>query len=77
MPNDAKLGLVVGVGLVIAIGVVFFRKDTTPQTAANVPAAATTTTNRSPPPRPVEPTGTALELKEVVTSADADASEKH
>jgi nucleoid-associated protein YgaU len=27
MPNDAKLGLVVGVGLVIAIGVVFYRKD--------------------------------------------------
>jgi nucleoid-associated protein YgaU len=27
MPNDAKLGLVVGVGVVIAIAVVFFRKD--------------------------------------------------
>jgi nucleoid-associated protein YgaU len=27
MPNDAKLGLVLGIGLVIAIGVVFFRKD--------------------------------------------------
>jgi nucleoid-associated protein YgaU len=27
MPNDAKLGLVVGVGLVIAVAVVFFRKD--------------------------------------------------
>src|SRR5581483_91900 len=27
MPNDAKLGLVVGVGLVIAVGVVYFRKD--------------------------------------------------
>jgi nucleoid-associated protein YgaU len=27
MPNDAKLGLVVGVGLVIAIAVVFFRRD--------------------------------------------------
>jgi hypothetical protein len=26
MPNDAKLGLVVGVGLVIAFAVVFFRK---------------------------------------------------
>jgi nucleoid-associated protein YgaU len=29
MPNDAKLGLVVGVGLVIAVAVVFFRKDST------------------------------------------------
>jgi hypothetical protein len=27
VPNDAKLGLVLGVGLVIAVGVVFFRKD--------------------------------------------------
>ncbi len=27
MPNDAKLGLVVGVGLTIAIAVVFFSKD--------------------------------------------------
>jgi nucleoid-associated protein YgaU len=35
MPNDAKLGLVVGVGLVIAVGVVFYRKDApTGETAA-------------------------------------------
>jgi hypothetical protein len=27
MPNDAKLGLVVGVGVVIVTSVVFFRKD--------------------------------------------------
>ena len=27
MPNDAKLGMVAGVGLVIAVAVVFFRKD--------------------------------------------------
>ncbi|HEV3256129.1 MAG TPA: LysM peptidoglycan-binding domain-containing protein [Gemmataceae bacterium] len=27
MPNDAKLGLVVGVGLVITVAVVFFHKD--------------------------------------------------
>jgi nucleoid-associated protein YgaU len=35
MPNDAKLGLVVGVGLVIAIGVLFYRKD-----ASSTPGAA-------------------------------------
>lgn len=29
MPNDAKLGLVVGVAVVIAVAVVFFREDTT------------------------------------------------
>jgi 5'-nucleotidase len=27
MPNDAKLGLVIGVGLLIAVAVVFFRKE--------------------------------------------------
>jgi nucleoid-associated protein YgaU len=27
MPNDAKLGLVVGVGLVVAVAVTFFHKD--------------------------------------------------
>ena len=27
MPNDAKLGLVVGVGLVIAVAVLFFHKE--------------------------------------------------
>jgi hypothetical protein len=37
MPTDAKLGLVVGVGLVIVVAVVFFRKDT----PAVDPAAAT------------------------------------
>src|SRR5437660_10510747 len=27
MPNDAKLGMVIGVGLVILVAVIFFRKD--------------------------------------------------
>ena len=30
MPTDAKLGLVVGMGLVIAVAVVFFRRDVLP-----------------------------------------------
>ncbi len=34
MPNDAKLGMVVGVGLVILIAVVFFGKDLVPERAA-------------------------------------------
>ena len=40
MPNDAKLGLVVGVGLVITVAVVFFRKDQIdgPSPAADIPA---------------------------------------
>ncbi len=30
MPRDAKLGLVIGVGLVLVIAVVFFRHETAP-----------------------------------------------
>ena len=38
MPNDAKLGLVLGVALVLVIAVVFFRKE--PSAAAGEPPAA-------------------------------------
>lgn len=43
MPNDAKLGLVVGVGVVIAIGVVYYRKEPapTPPPGTTAPAAST------------------------------------
>lgn len=40
MPNDAKLGMVVGVGLVIVVAVVFFRKDAAAGSPAG-PKAAT------------------------------------
>jgi hypothetical protein len=40
MPNDAKLGLILGVGVVIAISVVFFRKE--PGTVGAAAAAVST-----------------------------------
>jgi nucleoid-associated protein YgaU len=42
MPNDAKLGLVVGVGVVIAVAIAFFRKDApaADSSAANVQAVS-------------------------------------
>lgn len=46
MPNDAKLGLVVGVGLVIAVAVIFFRKE--PGVAASLPPAVTATRSAVP-----------------------------
>jgi hypothetical protein len=52
MPNDAKLGLVVGVSLVIVVAVFFFRKEA----PAIDPAAATIVQPASesvPPPVPV------------------------
>jgi hypothetical protein len=53
MPNDAKLGLVIGLGLVIAVAVIYFRSDSArareeaPTATAVKPASAT----RQPPPR--------------------------
>jgi nucleoid-associated protein YgaU len=41
MPNDAKLGMVFGVGLVIIVAVIFFRKDTSASDAfATIPKSA-------------------------------------
>jgi nucleoid-associated protein YgaU len=40
MPNDARLGLVVGVGVVIAVAVLFFRKETPYGTVNGEPAPA-------------------------------------
>jgi hypothetical protein len=57
MPNDAKLGLLVGVGLVVAVGVVFFRKDLVtaqvddrPAGAVTAPAAPPAAATPTPPP---------------------------
>jgi hypothetical protein len=53
MPNDAKLGLVLGLGLVIVVAVLYFRSDAsrtreeTPTAAAAKPSSAP----RQPPPR--------------------------
>jgi nucleoid-associated protein YgaU len=40
MNKDAKLGLVIGIGLVIVIAVVFFRKEAAPAKAAGEATAA-------------------------------------
>ena len=40
MPGDAKLGLVVGLGVVLTVAVVFFRKDGIAAPPAHATAAA-------------------------------------
>jgi hypothetical protein len=52
MPNDAKLGLVLGIGLVVVIGMVFFRTDP-PASGANPPP--TTSVNSTQVTSPQEP----------------------
>src|SRR5215472_5665626 len=59
MPNDAKLGLLVGLGLVIAVAVIYFRNDSlrkreeSPTATAVKPASATraSTIHQGPPGR--------------------------
>jgi hypothetical protein len=52
MPNDGKLGLVLGVGLVIAVAVMFFHKE-----AATAHSAITE--NRVPMAKPADPSAAA------------------
>jgi nucleoid-associated protein YgaU len=59
MPNDAKLGLVVGVGLVITVAVLFFRKDLPNGTTAGDPAPAGIVRPVQPATRPDNPLRTA------------------
>jgi hypothetical protein len=61
MPNDAKLGLVAGVAVVILIAVVFFRKDVADGHAADValPPPPKSAPELPPAPRasPIPPHG--------------------
>ncbi len=54
MPNDAKLGLVVGVALVIVVAVIFFRKELPGQ--VNVPGPSATIVQPVAMPAPASTT---------------------
>ncbi|HEY7425583.1 MAG TPA: hypothetical protein VH682_15230 [Gemmataceae bacterium] len=73
MPNDAKLGLVVGVSLVLVVAVFFFRKE-----AAGVdPAAATIVKpapDLTPPPLPMG-NGRAVQAKATASPSRDQGSE--
>jgi nucleoid-associated protein YgaU len=54
MPNDAKLGLIVGVGVVVAVAVVFFRKE--PAMGVRTPGdPAAASVGAAAPPAPQAP----------------------
>jgi nucleoid-associated protein YgaU len=48
MPNDARLGLVVGVGVVIAVAVIYYRKAPESAAGAGEPAPALTAHAKTP-----------------------------
>ena len=52
MPNDAKQGMIVGVGLVIAIAVALFHRDAISGQAAPVGPSATAVNSPASPPAP-------------------------
>jgi hypothetical protein len=52
MPNDAKIGLAVGVGLVIGVAVMFYSKDSGPIKPVAGQASASPIQATVPPPAP-------------------------
>lgn len=48
MPNDAKLGLIVGVAVVLVISVVFYRKEPVPSGSRGAEPAAAAVGSSSP-----------------------------
>jgi hypothetical protein len=52
MPNDAKLGLVLGVGLVVAIAVIFCRREPANSASPAAPAAVVAPAANTPPLTP-------------------------
>jgi nucleoid-associated protein YgaU len=81
MPNDAKLGLVVGVGVVIAIAVIFSRKDIGPgRPLAPEAAAASVGTPNAPPPAPAAGTNRPIKAKSTartLTPSEESATDRH
>ena len=55
MPKDAKFGLILGIGLVILIAVLFFRKDRDAVAPAPASAVSVQSSNLTRPPASVVP----------------------
>ncbi|HZT80010.1 MAG TPA: hypothetical protein VFA26_07310 [Gemmataceae bacterium] len=84
MPNDAKLAMVIGVGLVVAVAIIFFHKDLVngrpadirpPTNGVNSPAVPPTGADNVPRrPLSARPSGLAKALGQ--EASDAPAAEE-
>jgi hypothetical protein len=74
MPNDAKLGLVAGVALVIAVAVIYFHNDlTTGKTPADA-AAATVVSPTAAPPAPQQSASRTVKGKTLAGAAQGETA---
>ncbi len=73
MPNDAKLGMVVGVGVVILVAVLFFGKELVPEPAAQ---AAPVTVTAAPPAPPAVEERAKVQMTSQTKPTDADSAAK-
>ena len=74
MPNDAKLGLIVGVGLVIALSSAFFRKDATDNSST---ARQTVAASQSPVTEPARHQFRSVDASNTSRVADTAKSQRH
>ena len=73
MPTDAKCGLLVGVGLVLAVAVLFFQKDPAPgDVPVPVPTPSPAAAVRPPDVTPLRDPGSALGPGQPVSRVDDD-----
>jgi hypothetical protein len=70
MPSDAKCGLVVGLGVVVAVAVLFFRTDP-PPAAPPAPPAQVHINSRAPAAAVPAPQSPAVPARPVSRPADA------
>jgi hypothetical protein len=74
MPNDAKLGLVAGVALVIAVAVVYFHNDLSAGKTPGDAAAATVVSPTAAPPAPGQGASRPVKGKTMTGQADTAAT---
>jgi hypothetical protein len=74
MPNDAKLGLIAGVALVIVVAVIYFHNDLTAAKTPGDAAAATVVGPTAAPPAPGRNTSRPVKGKTMAASPQSETA---